>query len=154
MSITWDEIKDPRNKFKNNDKWYKVTNNEVEISALGSGHTFRPCVLAERYRDFVESVWQYQVNSDDVWITTHPVSLCVCEYFCMFTVCNFLVCYYSGVVRHGFSKILFLFNCSTQAQRLQNHYFREMVWLIANNLNYEEGQKVLLRTRSPTIRKL
>lgn len=39
-------------------------------------------------------------------------------------------------------------------QRLQNHYFREMVWLIANNLNYEEGQKVLLRTRSPTIRKL
>lgn len=77
MSITWDEIKDPRNKFKNNDKWYKVTNNEVEIGALGSGHKFRPCVLAERYRDFVESVWQYQVNSDDVWITTHPVSLCL-----------------------------------------------------------------------------
>lgn len=76
MSITWEEITNSRFKFKNNERWYKVTNNVVTIDALGADHKFQSCVLSERYKDFVESVWQYQVNTDDIWIITHPVSVC------------------------------------------------------------------------------
>lgn len=65
MSITWEEIKDARYKFKNNEKWFKVTNDEYK---------FQPCILSERYKNFVELVLKYQVNADDIWITTHPVS--------------------------------------------------------------------------------
>lgn len=120
MSITWDEIKHPRNKFKNNDKWYKVTNNEVEIGALGSGHKFRPCVLADRYRDFVESVWQYQVNSDDVWITTHPVSLN--SLFVNIFVCLLCVIISCVITAEWYDmdsvRFFVLFNCSTTTKSL------------------------------------
>uniref|UniRef100_A0A336K1J0 CSON012871 protein n=1 Tax=Culicoides sonorensis TaxID=179676 RepID=A0A336K1J0_CULSO len=110
MSITWDEIKDPRLKFKNNDKWFKVTNHHIDIPALSTDHTYLSCMLSERYKDFIELVSKYQVNYDDIWITTHP--------------------------------------------RSGTTWMQELVWLIANDLDYGKAREVSLRVRSPTLRKL
>lgn len=110
MSTVWSEIRDRRNTFREPIRWYNVVNKTSSVPGAEKDQNSFPCVLSDRYKDFIDLVLNYEVDSNDVWITTHP--------------------------------------------RSGTTWTQEMVWLLMNNLNYEEAKSIPLRIRSPTIRKL
>lgn len=73
--ISWEEINDKRFKYSSKDdpRWHKVLI-ENTSTPLGPSRSFNHCVLAARYKPVMESMINYEVDADDVWICSYPKS--------------------------------------------------------------------------------
>lgn len=72
--LKWEEVMDDRFKYNGEDpNWNKVYI-ENPHTALGPSWKFNYCILAARYQAYIDSILNYEVNKDDVWICSFPKS--------------------------------------------------------------------------------
>lgn len=72
--LKWEAFQDSRSKYAGEDPgWHKVYI-ENPLTPLGAGWKFNYCVLGARFKPFMDSIINYEVNKDDVWICSFPKS--------------------------------------------------------------------------------
>lgn len=72
--IKWNEVADDRYKYDGDDpQWHKVYV-ENPHTTLGADWKFNYCILAARYKAFMNSIFNYKADKNDVWICSFPKS--------------------------------------------------------------------------------
>lgn len=72
--LKWEEVQDGRFKYTGEDpKWNKVSIRST-TTPLGLDWKFNYCILAARYKAYLDFILTYQVQEDDIWICSFPKS--------------------------------------------------------------------------------